>query len=854
MERWQGREAGERAEKEQKLVHLASEVEEMIRRSFSKEEELKSYLRFRQKIPGYSVHNMTMIMCQRPEAKLVGSFQYWKKQGLSIKKGEHGMMVLVPIEHKNSGNVTFKPGYVFDITQTNADVEKMRSLLLHEKAEKLGAKEYGILLEAVINTAENIRIVPSAEQTGMDTAREYPGEGIVFLNPETAIREQMKAAVGFLMKMVSESEEERDGWEENLRMEMLYYVLCTRYGLDASEIHFEALRERSVQELTILEKKRLLGAVFSMADHLAERIDRYLAENRERKKDDKEEKTASEETLSEKMTQREMPTSGITSDEHAGIEDFGKKIGGARKDLWKERGLNVNDIAEMTDVEAAKYITKENIWKKPDYRKMLQEGTPLRVAFFIKEVRNALPAKVVYSYADKTPEQIRIRQENYISLIRDVEEQLLKVQNDADICRFFDSFVNRGDYITRGNSYSVHTTEKGFAVTNKLLRAMQVASYRLEAMDRKIAKEQFGVAEENKLPRGFSIRYLKQSQEYLVLKGRRVLADRLGSEQEAVQKARELQKSMVSSRKKKFVPEQLGHIRRDGPSNGITEEHPADGAMYMEDFGFAGGEFGNWMSEKDRQASLDMGYDAFCDLAAALEVAPSEIALGNHLSIAFGARGHGSAAAHYEPEREVINLTKMTGAGSLAHEWGHAFDDIIGKKLGLVGFMTEHIYDRRLPDSMKELVKALRWRSATEKEKREGNAEQKEITVETDFYKNSVKADAICSKEDKGYWSSNVEMFARAFACYVHDRLPWTSDYLCGHSESAVMIDFSKEEPEVIRAIPEGQEREQINRCFDKLFAECREMGLLKAADGIENVPGLEMAGQMPYRQRTRRR
>ena len=39
------------------------------------------------------------------------------------------------------------------------------------------------------------------------------------------------------------------------------------------------------------------------------------------------------------------------------------------------------------------------------------------------------------------------------------------------------------------------------------------------------------------------------------------------------------------------------------------------GEDYLEAFGFKGGEFGNWMSEKDRQASLNLGYEALLDLA-----------------------------------------------------------------------------------------------------------------------------------------------------------------------------------------------------------------------------------------------
>ena len=60
-------------------------------------------------------------------------------------------------------------------------------------------------------------------------------------------------------------------------------------------------------------------------------------------------------------------------------EDFGEKIGGAKKDLWKDRGLNVNDLDAMNERESEKFVKKDNIWKKPDYTAMLDDGIPLGV-------------------------------------------------------------------------------------------------------------------------------------------------------------------------------------------------------------------------------------------------------------------------------------------------------------------------------------------------------------------------------------------------------------------------------------------------------------------------------------------
>ena len=86
-------------------------------------------------------------------------------------------------------------------------------------------------------------------------------------------------------------------------------------------------------------------------------------------------------------------------------EDFGEKIGGAKKDLWKDRGLYVNDLDAMNEREAEKFVKKDNIWKKPDYEAMLEDGIPLGVVYFIKKARDGLNASPQYYRRDDTPEK-----------------------------------------------------------------------------------------------------------------------------------------------------------------------------------------------------------------------------------------------------------------------------------------------------------------------------------------------------------------------------------------------------------------------------------------------------------------
>ncbi len=44
----------------------------------------------------------------------------------------------------------------------------------------------------------------------------------------------------------------------------------------------------------------------------------------------------------------------------------------------------------MNEREAEKFVKKDNVWKKPDYAAMLEEGIPLGVVYFIKKARGRL--------------------------------------------------------------------------------------------------------------------------------------------------------------------------------------------------------------------------------------------------------------------------------------------------------------------------------------------------------------------------------------------------------------------------------------------------------------------------------
>ncbi|QEJ94656.1 hypothetical protein FUT79_05190 [Treponema phagedenis] len=92
---------------------------------------------------------------------------------------------------------------------------------------------------------------------------------------------------------------------------------------------------------------------------------------------------------------------------------------------------------------------------------------------------------------------------------------------------------------------------------------------------------------------------------------------------------------------------------------------------------------GNWVLKDPMSAKfhVDHACEAFADLADITGIPDSLISLNGRLALAIGARGESKAEAHYEHVERVINLTKMKGGGNLAHEWFHAFDNLISEAM-----------------------------------------------------------------------------------------------------------------------------------------------------------------------------
>ena len=432
----------------------------------------------------------------------------------------------------------------------------------------------------------------------------------------------------------------------------------------------------------------------------------------------------------------------------AKIEDFGEKIGGARKDTWKERGLGVADFDNLSDTEKQAYTVKPQVFPKPDYQAWIDGGIPRELAWALKEVYDAITPKPNLTRAQQAdPVQRDAALRLYVEFVSKIRDALPNITNLDELRALKDTLLPRD---SRGMTQpearaalELASKTRGYRYT--LGGKMTPSSYDLYQYKRELEQNTAWPASQEAWQRMFSIRKVpvgtvtstrlpdgtyerkevtaETPDNWQVIKsdGRWnvIVSDGHATREEAEAVAKRLAESKKGDKggplKRPLNPD----ARRVGPD--YRNGRDVTGQDLLDTFGFRGGEFGNWTNEADRQQSLNQAYDGLLDLARVLNLPPKALSLNGELGIAFGARGSGKASAHYEPAKVVINLTRTSGAGALAHEWAHAVDDYFGRMVtkGQIGKYVSHgakgtaDFRAELAEAINAVMKAIDSRQTT---------------------------------------------------------------------------------------------------------------------------------------------
>lgn len=541
------------------------------------------------------------------------------------------------------------------------------------------------------------------------------------------------------------------------------------------------------------------------------------------------------------------------------ISDTGQKVGGSLKE---RRQKNIIDDDLQKDMDLYQNILKNKLWPTPSYDVMINNNIPLDVIGLIKTIRDniAIRPRIVSGITNgMIPEVI----EMYSKTLQYMSENIHSVktlQDLSNMCKHVLSFVglekipenvNQLTNLQKACILSLCSNKYWpFAITEDTYnQAIKVGERLKNRMD-----------EKNNLYKNWSILTFQYSDKKLFALqkniGKKTLyygndnkqrQDVYFNKQELFptkEEALDAINNIANQKTKEIkISRNNADVQRVGPHYreliNVTPE------LLRTTFGLKSVEFGEALSNRERQEVINHAYDSFKDLAYILNISDSQIGLEGTLSIAFASRGKANSMAHYEPFNKIINLTRMRGAGSLAHEYGHALDHYLYNKNVLQDIYAQDIiyssdspynkeWDTIVFDMKHKPVNSNTWNKVLLKLHPDTSEEIKmrvkldssffiplqpgdmskgiihKLFTPTDFYKEASKS--IKNK----YYTSDKEMFARAFESYIYDSLKKeniNNHYLVNSVEEDYYIDAKYS----FNPYPTNKERDILNKDISQM-------------------------------------
>lgn len=559
------------------------------------------------------------------------------------------------------------------------------------------------------------------------------------------------------------------------------------------------------------------------------------------------------------------------------VEDAGEKLGGARKDELR----SVRDRLESMDDEAIASSTLSELWPKGEIDKL---DDPFHAAAYWA-LRSEIPAKPRVAYKLQRwvtkIKEARLTLDYLASLGADVSFGELRKASPA-----LRSFANKvellaaversqwprvgrvehrtGRYSENGEMVPGSWFEVEIDKRRQVFRGHDAMDSALPDIKKALAPDsaptqemKFAIYSSAYTGRAFIIKDGDKEKRHLkdfddVKEAKAYLRDNHAQLVEAWEAVKNRDNVTKGDIRRSTNAPRVGQDYREGKD--VTPE------QFLKAFGFRGVEFGNWVGQgkggRERQGMLNEAFDAFMDLAGIVGVSPKAMSLEGTLGIGFGSRGMGGrAAAHFEPDSVVINLTKTKGAGSLAHEWFHALDNYFSRKRrgpvpmkgrskaaqneylrnNFVTYRPEPMYVHKSGRGTPITLAALnRYRESHPKagyySPENWNPDPShpagvrpkverafaELVETLDRSPMAARASSL-DKTPNGYWSQIIERGARSFETYVIAKLAHQgarNDFLANVTS---LEDFARS-PERYPYLTRD-EQGPVSEAFDKLFA-----------------------------------
>lgn len=461
--------------KDKEVNELIEKADIGIKNSFDTPEHLKELLDYMSKFYNYSLRNSFLIQEQFEGALAVGPYNFWKEKGFAVNKGEKGIKILVPtklsdyfINEKKErvklkdatseekklieqgeikaykGTLSFKQGYVFDISQTDAKAEDLPKIFPNKWLEG-EVDNYDLMYKAMKNIAKKIgvKIIEPKEELGAVKGVSYPATKEVALNPRNTQLQNVKTLVHELAHAKLHTMETRDNYtvnEKEFQAEMAAYVVCSYFGLDTSEYSFRYIKDWT-KDVELKDKEILINEVRETTKEYIDIIEETLINDKELslslEKENGLEKEIKDEKLINFLGKNRVVINEITKDELEKIISENNSI----IFLQKDKELTIDNEIVATE-DKGKYT---DVYIGTDYE--------LDDLIYIDDNKNLYVIKEDKDY-DKNLYEIKEKES-----IRNDEKY--KIDKSKEYETLIDLDLNDGSFIRKGTSFLIEGYKDG---------------------------------------------------------------------------------------------------------------------------------------------------------------------------------------------------------------------------------------------------------------------------------------------------------------------------------------------------------------------------------------------------------
>lgn len=230
-------------------------------------EKFSAYLRIQARLNRYTVANAILLLHQFPDAQKLKTFEGWKRDGASVKRGEKCISILESYSYtKADGNTVkgFRIKKLFDISQTD---------LKQSPAPFFSGVGSRSLLRALLEASPVEAEAVDTLDHGKDAVYDQEKQKIYIrrmLEPDDFFR---AAAVSIAEAQLAE---QGSSSQEELRSkaEAAAFMLCVKYGIDPGRLR--AKMPEAAAQMEIKDIKAELSEIRKAFTGIADRADESI--------------------------------------------------------------------------------------------------------------------------------------------------------------------------------------------------------------------------------------------------------------------------------------------------------------------------------------------------------------------------------------------------------------------------------------------------------------------------------------------------------------------------------------------------------------------------------------------------